>query len=220
MSIGLIIGGGNPESRQKAAEDFLEKNTGENAVPLVIEINPEEGKNEIGIGDVRKTLPLLSLKTDQHQPKVLRIKEAGKLSLAAQNALLKTLEEPPDNTIIILEVPATDLLLPTVLSRCQIISLPSGPAPVLPENEKKNAGRILSWIAEKNIPAGFKLAEEFSKDRAKALRLIDQLILAAGQNLRQTSNLETVETIRRLQQTKIYLSANTNVRLTWENLFV
>jgi DNA polymerase-3 subunit delta' len=51
--------------------------------------------------------------------KLFIIREADRMNPHAQNALLKTLEEPPGHTIIILLATAPDLLLPTTLSRCQ-----------------------------------------------------------------------------------------------------
>lgn len=53
--------------------------------------------------------------------KVFIIDEAELLDEAGQNALLKTLEEPPVGTTIILVTSREDLLLPTILSRCQIL---------------------------------------------------------------------------------------------------
>lgn len=55
------------------------------------------------------------------------VREADRMTIQAQNALLKTLEEPPGNTIIILLVSYTDRLLPTTLSRCQIVNFQSLP---------------------------------------------------------------------------------------------
>ena len=46
------------------------------------------------------------------------IDEADALVPAAQNALLKTLEEPPPSSVFILVTARPDMLLPTVLSRC------------------------------------------------------------------------------------------------------
>ena len=53
--------------------------------------------------------------------KVFIIREADRMTVQAQNALLKTLEEPPGATVIILLVTAMDRLLPTTLSRCQVV---------------------------------------------------------------------------------------------------
>ena len=59
--------------------------------------------------------------------KIFVIKEADRMTIQAQNALLKTLEEPPGNTLIVLLVSYTDRLLPTTLSRCQIVSFQTLP---------------------------------------------------------------------------------------------
>jgi DNA polymerase-3 subunit delta' len=53
--------------------------------------------------------------------KVYIVREAELLSTAAQNAMLKTLEEPPEDTYIVLLSTARDRLLPTTLSRCQSV---------------------------------------------------------------------------------------------------
>jgi len=61
--------------------------------------------------------------------KVFIIREADRMNIQAQNALLKTLEEPPGTTYLILLVSSIDRLLPTTLSRCQVVEFDA-----LPEN--------------------------------------------------------------------------------------
>ena len=60
--------------------------------------------------------------------KVFIIREAERLNDAAQNSLLKTLEEPPSDTFLILITAALDRLLPTTRSRCQLVFFQSLPA--------------------------------------------------------------------------------------------
>lgn len=55
--------------------------------------------------------------------KTVVIPNAEQMTIAAANALLKTLEEPSDNSIIILLSADVDSLLPTIISRCRLISL-------------------------------------------------------------------------------------------------
>jgi DNA polymerase-3 subunit delta' len=55
--------------------------------------------------------------------KVFVVKEAGTMNASAQNALLKTLEEPPGRTLIVLLTDRPESLLPTVRSRCQLVRL-------------------------------------------------------------------------------------------------
>lgn len=59
--------------------------------------------------------------------KVFIIREAERMSRGAQNALLKTLEEPPPDTFLILLAPGLDLMLPTTRSRCQHVPFQSLP---------------------------------------------------------------------------------------------
>lgn len=59
---------------------------------------------------------------DSHN-KVVLINDAEKMNVTSQNKILKTLEEPPEGVKIILVLNKSDALLPTVVSRCQVISL-------------------------------------------------------------------------------------------------
>ncbi len=79
--------------------------------------------HEFGISLIRTIIRQISLKPYMAKSKATVIHQAGELTLEAQNALLKTLEEPPNNSIIILTANHTDNLLPTILSRCLIFDL-------------------------------------------------------------------------------------------------
>ncbi len=63
----------------------------------------------------------VGLKPARGQCKVFIIQEADRMSIAAQNALLKTLEEPLGETLIMLLAKSTSKLLPTTVSRCQTV---------------------------------------------------------------------------------------------------
>ncbi len=77
---------------------------------------------ELGVDVVREFIIDKVARTPQRgRAKVFIIKEADVLNVEAQNALLKTLEEPPGATYLILLVVGLDYLLPTTQSRCQIV---------------------------------------------------------------------------------------------------
>lgn len=78
-------------------------------------------KTEITVDDVRQGCHFLSLKSNQI--KVLVINLADEMNENAQNALLKTLEEPYPNTLILLLCENIGHLLPTIQSRCQKVHL-------------------------------------------------------------------------------------------------
>ena len=80
---------------------------------------PPDG-TQIKIDQIRDLKEYLSLKgVSKHR--VVIIDQAGKMNLQAQNALLKILEEPPEGTVFILIANNRGELLPTILSRCQVL---------------------------------------------------------------------------------------------------
>ena len=82
---------------------------------------PEEDKKSIGIDQVRALVAELNLTSYAGQGKVAIIVPADRLTVNAANSLLKTLEEPPGRTLIILVADRTSHLPTTVVSRCQKI---------------------------------------------------------------------------------------------------
>jgi DNA polymerase III subunit delta' len=85
--------------------------------PDLMMIEPEKGV--ITIDSIRDLKRELSRKSFSGRYKVCLIDDADKMTLQAENALLKTLEEPTPDTVIILITGKPYRLLPTVLSRCQ-----------------------------------------------------------------------------------------------------
>lgn len=84
-------------------------------------LNREVGKKNISIEAVRDFIKMLSLSSFLNSYKIGIIKEAETLSSEAASALLKTLEEPRDKVIIILLTSSVDLLMPTIVSRSQVL---------------------------------------------------------------------------------------------------
>lgn len=84
-------------------------------------LEPEPDKKQIGIEQVRTFIKRLSLSSFLDSYKIGIIKEAGLLSAEAQNALLKTLEEPRGKTVIIILVEDVSVLIPTIISRSQVL---------------------------------------------------------------------------------------------------
>ncbi|MFH1798109.1 MAG: DNA polymerase III subunit delta' [Candidatus Omnitrophota bacterium] len=80
-------------------------------------IKPEKNK-AIKIEEIRKVKELLSLKPYESPVNICVIEDAHMMTQEACNALLKVLEEPPGNSILILITDRKELLLPTVISRC------------------------------------------------------------------------------------------------------
>lgn len=79
----------------------------------------ESGKREIGVDRAREIKKFAQLAPLYGRMKVAIVDEAHRLSVAAQNALLKTLEDPPGRSVLILVTDNADMLLATIRSRCQ-----------------------------------------------------------------------------------------------------
>lgn len=83
-----------------------------------------EKPNTIGVDDVRESLVAdIQIKPYNGLKKVYIIDEAEKMSVQAQNAILKTIEEPPEYSVIIFLTNNADVFLPTILSRCIMYNL-------------------------------------------------------------------------------------------------
>jgi len=88
--------------------------------PDVIEITP---KNSIGVDDIRSLNEKINTKPYESDKKIIIIKGADFITVQGQNAFLKTLEEPPLDTTIIMLAENINLILDTIKSRCQIYKL-------------------------------------------------------------------------------------------------
>ena len=86
--------------------------------PDYINIHPDG--NSIKIAQIRKLQMDIVIKP-HNKYKIYTINQANSMTIEAQNALLKTLEEPPEYAIIILITNNKEALLDTIKSRCEII---------------------------------------------------------------------------------------------------
>lgn len=87
---------------------------------------PSDGKKVFAVEDVRKLVQEASWKAHRAKWKVYVV-STDLLNLQGANTLLKTVEEPAPGTVIILLGTSVDTVLPTLVSRCQIV--PFGPVP-------------------------------------------------------------------------------------------
>jgi DNA polymerase-3 subunit delta' len=130
------------EVKKKIQKEILEGRSVENP-------SDEDRKSEITVEDVRQTLGFLSLKTSL-PCKILVVSLAENMNVNAQNAFLKTLEEPFEKTLIFLLTENPARLLPTILSRCQKIYLNPMTVNELVDKIKQNHPdqENVQWIAE------------------------------------------------------------------------
>lgn len=181
----------------------------------------EKTDASIGVEDVRNFQKKIFFKPIKSQTKAVVIKDSENLTIEAQNALLKVLEEPPSNTIIILTVTNSDLLLPTILSRGKIIRLKKEGLE-LSKDEIKKYNDILASLPSFGVGERLKLAESLTKNREETLFWLEKMILVLRKNLIDDASLtQLLNYLIAFQKTHTILSTtNANLRLTLENLFL
>jgi len=143
--------------------------------PDVFLLKPEKEGSSIGIGRVREVIKNIGLKPYEAKKKVYIIDGAASLTEEAQNALLKTLEEPPSDSVIIFIVESIGDLFPTIESRSQILKFyplkVDDISLVLRKVYKLDADRalFLSRLANGSTGLALKLNEEKFFERRSAV---------------------------------------------------
>lgn len=148
--------------------------------PDIIRLTHEK-PGSIGVDDIRVQINGdIAIKPYSSPRKVYIVNEAEKMTVQAQNALLKTLEEPPAYAVILLLTTNVNVMLPTILSRCVVLNM----KPVADELVKKflmeemqtpdYKADVCVAFARGNIGKAKQLAssEDFEKVKEEALSLL------------------------------------------------
>ncbi len=118
MALQCEQGGKEPCNECRSCKQALSKNQ-----PDIIYVSHEK-PNTISVDDIRAQVNNdVVIKPYSSRYKVYIINEAEKMTPQAQNAILKTLEEPPEYAVILLLVSNVNSLLPTILSRCVLLNM-------------------------------------------------------------------------------------------------
>jgi len=142
-----------------------------------------------GIDDVRELKEAVNTMPYESTHKVYIIDEVHMLTKEAFNALLKTLEEPPDHVVFILATTEEEKLLDTILSRCQVFRMHSPTRAVLAE--------VVTDVAKQE---GFKLSPDAADLIAiaadgsfrDALGVTQKVILASGDKIGNADEVASI----------------------------
>lgn len=163
------------------------------------------------IDDVRNLGRFTKLKLNKPTAIILRnIEEA---THEASNAFLKNLEEPQENLFYILTATSVHKVLPTIVSRCQIIKVQSTKYRVQSEE-------IENFL---EMSVGEKLAYlDKIKDRKEAVGFLENLILAYHQKLHETTDnyAKIAQNIDQISKTLNNIKGNGNVTLQLANMLI
>lgn len=168
--------------------------------PDLIHVTHEKPAS-IGVDDIREQIhDTIMIRPYSSYYKIYIVDEAEKMTIQAQNALLKTIEEPPSYAVIILLTTNGDLFLPTILSRCVQLKLKPLQDSVISEylvealGVSESEARLYAAFARGNLGKAIKLcgSEEF-KDMYKRL-------LAMLRNIRNMDISDLLEFIKKLKE--------------------
>lgn len=188
----------------------------------VLYIAPEESKKDISIEQIRKAKKHLSLSPYNSLYKFVIIDKAETMNLDACNALLKTLEEPQGNTILILITSKPDFLPKTIISRLQEVRFKDIPLDKIAKNfiQQEHID-----ILKKPLDDIFKYIEAVSKDGSEIIPLLDSWLFWFREKMLHSTPKASddkkryAEVIKEIIKTKDLISTtNINKRLALENL--
>lgn len=143
-------------------------------VPTPPEKNPK-GPRAIRIEAIRELERRASLKPALAARKVFILDDAERMTGEAPQAFLKTLEEPPARTAIILVLPRALAVPATVLSRCQVVRFAPREAHA---TDRSEAAEVIAEVRSKGVDTLFRKSLAYDRDREKAERFVDGCRLA------------------------------------------
>jgi DNA polymerase-3 subunit delta' len=230
----------------KLAETFL-KSQNVSIHPDLTIVNPDDAKNpKIAISTIQEMRKSSQMSSNMGGKKVFIINSADKMTIQAQNALLKTLEEPSENTILILTAVSEQTLLPTITSRCQRIKIPKLSINKIKENFVENDSgeftEIIKILKDEDLIIRFQKANDFSspKNTNKFLNsfeiifrdllhlkigIQDDLIYSQDiENLIEISKkysiIKILQVLTEIKKVKKSIKQNVNSKFAFENLML
>ena len=187
--------------------DFLKINSFD-----ILYIVPEKDKKNISIKQIRGLKKHLSLSPYNSSYKFAIIDYAETMNLDACNALLKTLEEPSGNTILILITSKPDFLPKTIISRLQDVRFKD-----IPLDSKEFINKEGIELLKKPLSDVFKHIEDIYKNEAEVFSLLDSWLFWF-RDLMVKDN-KYIDSVKEIIKTKDLISTtNVNKRLALENL--
>lgn len=183
--------------------------------PDIIYVGHEK-PNTISVDDIRTQVNNdIVIKPYGSRYKVYIVDEAEKMNVQAQNALLKTIEEPPAYAVILLLTTNADAFLPTILSRCVTLNIKAVPD----EQIKKFLMRryqvpdyqadVCVAFAQGNVGKAIQLAssEDFNELKAATLQLMKRV--------KEIDLYEMTEAVRQIGEYKLQINDYFDLMMIW-----
>lgn len=181
--------------------------------PDIIVLDHEK-PGSIGVDDIRRLNNDIVIKPYSSRYKIYIIREAEKMTEQAQNALLKTIEEPPEYAVILLLTNNFGAFLPTITSRCVRVQLTPVSDKTLIKYLKSEGvpdyqARICAAFAQGNVGKALKLAgsEEFNQIKDEALRLV--------KNIKKMEQFDVLFLLKDIAEYKVSINDFLDLIMVW-----
>jgi DNA polymerase-3 subunit delta' len=152
--------------------------------PDILLLAPPEGKTRISVAQIRELRPRLEYPPHGSQGRAVIFEHADTMTVEAQNALLKTLEEPHGRTYLVLTTAHPAQLVATVRSRCSRLDLVPLSSEVLFDVVRRQAGdhdeatlRLATNLAEGSVTAALDLLAVGIEELTDTVGRFDQLLV-------------------------------------------
>lgn len=183
--------------------------------PDIIYVSHEK-PNTISVDDIRTQVNNdIVIKPYSSRHKIYIIDEAEKMNVQAQNALLKTIEEPPAYAIILLLTTNADNFLPTILSRCVSLNIKAVPDETVEKYLMSNwqipdyQAQICVAFAQGNVGKAIQLASssDFNELKASVLQLVKRL--------HEIDLYELTEAVKQIGEYKLQINDYFDLMMVW-----
>lgn len=183
--------------------------------PDIIYVSHEK-PNTISVDDIRTQVNNdIVIKPYSSRHKIYIIDEAEKMNVQAQNALLKTIEEPPTYAIILLLTTNADNFLPTILSRCVSLNIKAVPDETIEKYLMSNwqipdyQAQICVAFAQGNVGKAIQLASssDFNELKSSVLQLVKRL--------HEIDLYELTEAVKQIGEYKLQINDYFDLMMVW-----
>lgn len=164
----------------------------------------------IKIGHIRELIRSLAIRPHSSAKRLAILTDVETMTLEAANAFLKILEEPPPYVVFVLSATQKAKILPTILSRCQLIRQKSTSSPKLPEKNYLKPGEIAQMTIKDRFDYIAKINAQETPSILNRWEEFFRANLLSGQDARAI--------LKDIAKTRSLLSTNTSVKLLLENL--
>lgn len=176
----------------------------------------KENEKTLGIAQTREAIKFLQERPFSYQKKLLVILDSEKLTIQAQNSLLKILEEPPAYALILLSSKTQNSLLETIVSRCRMLPIRKQRDCVIVESSNS-----LEKILKMSFAKRLEFASEIAKEEKEILLELLDCWIEEGREmlLKKPTDKNRAKNLQRIIEIKTDLeNSNVNQRLSIEAL--